>query len=74
MWCLGEGIGWWSWFGGIWMVLVGGGLITLITWGTMYLSRKNRTISDDSALNIAKGRYARGEITKEEYEQFRKDL
>ena len=42
--------------------------------GTMYLSRKNRPISDDSALNIAKGRYARGEITKEEYEQFRKDL
>ena len=51
---LGEGIGWWPWFGRMWMFLIGGGLIELIIWGTITLSRMNRTVSDYSALDIAK--------------------
>ena len=74
MWCFNEGIGWWLSFGGIWMFLIWGGFIALITWGVIILSRKNRHTLDDSALDIVKGRYARGEITKEEYERFIKDL
>jgi len=74
MWCLGEGFGWWPWFGGFWMVIVGGGLIALIVWGVSSLTRQNSHVMKKSALDMAKERYAKGELTKEEYEQYRKDL
>lgn len=74
MWCFGEGIGWWSWLGGLWMLIVGGGLIALIIWGINRTTRNNNFTSKSSALDIAEKRYAQGEITKDEYEQYRKDL
>ena len=74
MWCFGEGFSWWPWFGGFWMFIVGGGLIALIVWGMSRLTQQNGPVTKKSALDIAKERYAKGEITKEEYDQFRKDL
>lgn len=74
MWCFGEGIGWWSWIGGIWMLIVGGGIIGLITWGIITLTRQNRNVVDSNAFELVKNRYAKGEITKEEFEQYKKDL
>ena len=41
------------------------------------IAMKNKEIkqtSDDESLNILKTRYAKGEITKEQYEQMKKDL
>jgi putative membrane protein len=74
MWCFGEGFGWWPWFGGLWMVIVGGGLIALIVWGVLRITRQNNSVTIKNALDVAKERYAKGEITKEEYDQLRKDL
>ena len=74
MWCLGEGVSWWPWFGGLWMFIFGGGLIALIVWGISTLTRQNSHASKNNALDIAEERYAKGEITKDEYEQYKKDL
>ncbi len=51
-------------------VLVVVGLIAAIRW----LISKGKTPSRDSALEILRERYARGEINKEEFETRRKDL
>jgi putative membrane protein len=74
MWFMHEGAGWWMVFGGIWMVLFWGGLIALIAWGISRLTRHNVSAGKATPLEIAKERYARGEITREEFEQIKKDL
>jgi putative membrane protein len=66
--------GWWMIFGGIWMVLFWGGLIALIVWGITRLTRHNFSRARQSPLDIARERYARGEITREEFEQIKSDL
>ena len=71
MWCLGEGISWWSWLG---MLVFAGGVITFIVWLVTRRGCCAAPVSKHEAMDIAKERYARGEITKEEYEQLRKDL
>ena len=74
MWYMHEGMGWWAVFGGLWMLIFWGGLIALIVWGIMKLSRRNGSTSKRDPLDIAKERYARGDISKEEFEQIKKDL
>jgi len=77
MWFWGEGMGWWMVFGGIMMLLFWGGIIALIVWAISRLTRGGGSTSADtrhSALDIAKERYARGEITREQLEQIKKDL
>jgi len=77
MWYWHEGMGWWMMFGGIWMVLFWGGIIALIVWGIKKLTERGGSGSGTerrSPLDIAKERYAKGEISKEEFEQIKKDL
>ena len=72
------------WFGGMgwWMALVGilciafwGGLIWLAVWEIgKATGHGNATASIGSPLEIANGRYARSEITKEQFDQIKKDL
>lgn len=70
-----EGWGWWMVFGGIWMVVFWGGIIALIVWGISRLTRRGSSSPEkQTPLEIAKERYARGEITKEQFEQIKKDL
>ena len=74
MWCLGEGAGCQSWFGGIWMFIIGGGLIAFILWGTSRFANQESLKTNNNAIDLAIERYAKGEITKEQFEEIKKDL
>jgi putative membrane protein len=58
------------------MVLFWGGLIALIVWAVLRFTRDHKTEGGEKrdALGIAKERYAKGEITKEQFEQIKRDL
>lgn len=64
-------------FGGGWMVIVWVAVIGLIIWGVVALSRR-REIGPGrrlrSPMDVARERYAKGEISREEFEQIRRDL
>lgn len=74
MWYMHEGMGWWMVFGGVWMLIFWGGLIALIVWGITKLTRRSDSAPKRDPLGVAKERYAKGEISKEEFEQLKKDL
>ena len=78
MWHWHEGMGWWWLFGGIWMVIFWAVVIWVVVWGIKKLTERGGSGSSGaerrSPLDIAKERYARGEISKEEFEQIKKDL
>ncbi len=61
-------------FGGLFMIVFWGGLIALIVWGVIRLTKRTDSTPTHSPLDIAKERYARGEINKEQFEQIKKDL
>jgi putative membrane protein len=72
-WGYGGGWGWWIFMVIFWLaVLIG--IIALIRWLWVAGGRTSRQATQDSALDILKKRYARGEINKEEFEQKKKDL
>ncbi|MFQ5798058.1 MAG: SHOCT domain-containing protein [Bacteroidota bacterium] len=66
-----------DWFGGhwftmlLWWVLVLAAIIFLVKWLT---DQKSQSTKEDSAVEILKKRYARGEISKEEFEEKKKDI
>jgi putative membrane protein len=64
-------------FGG-WMMIFWVVIIALIVWGGIALIRRGTSASDTSQkhdpLDITRERYAKGEISKEEFEQIKKDL
>jgi len=66
---MGNGFG--MGFGGIFMWLFWIVLVVLVIWAIKAMASPDRS---QSALDILKERYARGEIDKEEYEQKRRDL
>ena len=74
MWYMHEGTAWWMAFGGIWMIFFWGGLVALIVWGISKITRNNSSGEKQRPLEIAKERYARGDISREEYEKIKKDL
>jgi len=80
MWFMHDGWGWgWMAFGAAWMVFFWGAIIALVVWAISRLSgdrerTAGQSLESRSALDIAKERYARGEITREQFEQLREDL
>jgi putative membrane protein len=63
-------------FGGFCMIVFWGAIVALIVWAVIKLSRREDTssISKVNALDAAKERYAKGEITKAEFDQIKKDI
>lgn len=74
MWDTPLGMGWWMAFGGLWMVVFWGGLIALIVWGIKKVTERGGSTQKYDSLDMAKERYAKEEISREEFEQIRKDL
>jgi putative membrane protein len=69
----------WFWnimpFGWIFWIVI----IALIIWAIINQGNKNRQINvppsfQESPLDILKRRYAKGEITKEQFDQMKKDI
>lgn len=83
---MGIDMGWnwsWMWWGGLMMVLFWGGLIALVVLAVRGLSVGGTGRSEGASppsearqtpLEIAKARYAKGEINRAEYETLRRDL
>lgn len=72
-------LGWSGWlFGGLMMLLFWGGLIALLFFAIRAFSRpgnqSRQTGTGESVLDILKKRYARGEISKTEYDEMRQHL
>lgn len=56
----------------LWLVLIGLGIAVLVRW--LRRGEASAPTPEESALDVLKKRYARGEIGKEEYEEKRRDL
>ena len=78
MWEWHEGMHWGFAFGGFWMVLFWAAVIAFVIWVVKKLTeqrdvRVGTTVSS-KPMDIVKERYEKGEITKEEFLQLKKDL
>jgi len=69
-----DGIGWGTGFGVVFCVLFWGILIGLVTWAIYRFSRRDSSVSKVNHIEIAKERYAKGDLSKEDFEQLKKDL
>ena len=75
------GYGWAGWGSGFWMLgslLLMIGVIVIVVWAVMAVSRAGRTPTGDPSrptpTEILRERFARGEITEQEFEQAKKVL
>jgi putative membrane protein len=65
--------GWWMIWGGLMMLLFWGGLVALVVWVVRSLTGQDHG-GRETPLEIARRRYAAGEITPQEYERLTQDL
>jgi putative membrane protein len=65
--------GWWI-VGWLILALIWVGVAALGWWSFKWFSKRNSLKTKQTPLDIAKERYAKGEITKEQFEQIKKDL
>ncbi|MFC1998864.1 SHOCT domain-containing protein [Chloroflexota bacterium] len=76
MWCWTDGaISGWGIVGIVLMVIFWIAVIVLVIWGIKRLTQRTTIItSTGTPLEVAKERYARGEISKEEFEEIKNNL
>jgi putative membrane protein len=72
MWNMHDGSGWWLVYGAFWMIVFWGILIAGVAWLAARLTTQQH--GSDSAMEIARSRYARGEISQEEFERITEHL
>ncbi len=70
MWDSGAGMGWWMVIGSVWFVL----FWAIVVWAVVKFAGRGDGREQPSAIEIARQRYARGELSREEFDQLRKDL
>ena len=72
MWHMDDVSGWWMLIGSVWFVVFWGSLV----WAIFRLTehRGHRAHGSQSAIEILRQRYARGEIGKDEFDRIRRDL
>ena len=66
------GGGWWGTFGFLMMLLFWGGIIGMAVWGINKLTRTGG--KGETPMEIAQRRYARGEISRDEFESIKATL
>ncbi len=64
----------WGYLGLIFMVLFWAAVILLIVWLYKQIKEPEAVSASKSALDILKERYAKGEITKDEFQDMKKEL
>jgi putative membrane protein len=70
-----HGLPWMSWVGPLAMFVFWAAVVTGIVFLIRYLVIQSRAPQhEDHALSILKARYVKGEISKEEFEQKKKDI
>jgi putative membrane protein len=70
-----QGMPWFGWIGPIVMIVFWALVVTAIVFFIRYLVRESRRARrDPPALEVLKTRYAKGEISKEEFEEKKKDV
>jgi len=74
MWYVHNGNGWWMVGGWIIMLLIWVGIAILAIFAFRWFLKRGEGAEKQAPLEIAKERYAKGEITKEQFEQIKKDL
>lgn len=71
---LGGGMGWWMLFSVMFWILVIVGIVLLAVWAVQKGTGGGAGSTEESALEILKKRYARGEISKEEFEEKKRHI
>jgi putative membrane protein len=78
MWHMDNGWGWWVVMGWLWMIAFWGLIIrAILTLPSRYGGRErsiSREVAEASAVEILRRRYARGELSDEEFEGMRRRL
>ena len=71
-------MGWWTAFGGLWIVVFWGGIITLIVAGIKKLTERGGSrvspTRKSNPLDVAKERYSKGDFTRGEFEEIKENL
>jgi len=75
MWGAETGMGWWMLWGSVWFVLLWG----LIIWAVLRVAgggseRGSERQAGARPIELAQRRYASGEISREQFEQIKRDL
>jgi putative membrane protein len=71
---MGGGTGIWMIFGMIFWIVLIAGIVLLVIWAIQRSVGGDSNRPAESALEILKKRYARGEISKEEFEEKKRDI
>jgi putative membrane protein len=71
---IGNGMGFGMLFGMVFWIILLVGIVFFVVWVVWGPLRRPPQHSHESALEILKKRYARGEISKEEFEEKKRDI